>query len=805
MSLPQDLSYALRTLRKSPGFTLAAVLCFALGIGATTAMFSVVNAVLLRPLPFHEPDRVAGLWNHLTKMDLDWLGASAPEYLEYVERNSVFEQIAAYQMGFEVTIGGETGPESVVAGLATPSLFPLLGVKASAGRTFAAEEGVRGEDDVVLLSHGFWRRRFGGDPSVVGKKIDISGEPLLVIGVLPPAFRLEGEKEADIWAPLALDLTNLRPRRHRYLNVLGRLKDGVSLAQAQAGIEKIAREVEQEYPDVYQPQGRQVVLVPLQERMVSEVRPALLALLGAVALVLLISCVNVANLLLARATRRQGEIALRTALGADRLRLLRQVLAESTVLAVLGGAVGLLGASWALDLLVAIHPESIPRVDEIQLDGTVVAFAIALSLLTGLVFGMIPGIQLFRRELHPLLKEGGRATGGRGRLRNALVVSEIALAFVLLIGAGLLLESFRKAQRVDPGFEVDELLTLRVTLPYSQYREDSRAEGFYRSLLERIQALPGVEAAAMISNLPLSGQESLTGFLIEGRSLSPADGAPSADQRVVSAGYHQAMGIGLVQGRYFQEGDTAQSPRVALIDETLARRDWPGESPLGRRIQLGSGGDGPFLTIVGVVEHVRQHGLDRESRPQIYVPYPQSVLRSMALLVRTSGDPLSLASPVRSAVWELDPGQPVSEIRSMDEVMAESFAPRRFSTALLSSFSAIALLLASLGVYGVMAYNVAQRGREIGLRVAMGAQRSDVLRLIVGQGMSLTLIGLLAGGLGAVALTRFLASQLFGVGAHDPAVFTVGALSLAAIALLASFVPARRALRFDPVSVLKSE
>ncbi|HEX5720777.1 MAG TPA: ABC transporter permease [Thermoanaerobaculia bacterium] len=804
MSLHQDLSFSFRTLRKSPGFTLAAVLCFALGIGATTAMFSVVNAVLLRPLPFHEADRVVGLWNHLTKMDLDWLGASAPEYLEYVERNAVFEQIAAYHMGFEVTIGGEAGPESIIAGLSTPSLFPLLGVKAEAGRTFVPEEGVRGEDDVVLLSHGLWRRRFGGDRSVVGRKIEISGEPLTVVGVLPSAFHLEGE-EVDIWAPLAFDLANLRPRRQRYLNVLGRLKDGLSPAQAQAGIEKLVREVEQEYPEVYQPQGRQVVLVPLQERMVAEVRPALIALLGAVALVLLISCVNVANLLLARATRRQGEIALRTALGADRLRLLRQVLAESTVLAVLGGAVGLLGASWALGLLVAIHPESIPRVDEIQLDGTVVTFTVALSLLTGLAFGLIPGVQLFRREFHPLLKEGGRSTGGRGRLRNALVVSEVALAFVLLIGAGLLIESFRQAQRVDPGLEANELLTLRVTLPYSQYREDSRAEGFYRSLLERIEGLPGVEEAAMISNLPLSGQESLTGFLIEGRSLGPADGAPSADERVVSPGYHQAMGIGLVQGRYFQEGDTAQSARVALIDETLARRDWPGESPIGRRIQLGSGGDGPLLTIVGVVEHVRQHGLDRESRPQIYVPFSQGVLRSMSLLVRTSGDPLTLASSVRDAVWELDPGQPVSEIRSMEQVIDDSFAPRRFSTALLASFSAIALLLASLGIYGVMAYNVAQRGREIGLRVAMGAQRSDVLRLIVGQGMFLTLIGLLAGGLGAVALTRFLASQLFGVGAHDPAVFTVVALSLAAIALLASFVPARRALRFDPISILKSE
>lgn len=804
MSLYQDLSYSFRTLRKSPGFALAAVLCFALGIGATTAMFSVVNAVLLKPLPFHEPDRVVGLWNHLTKMDLEWLGASAPEYLEYVERNTLFEQIAAYYSGLGVTIRGEAGPESIVAGFSTPSLFPLLGVQAQVGRTFAPEEGVRGEDDVVLLGDGFWRRRFGADPSVVGRTIEISGEPLTVVGVLPPAFRLEGD-EVDIWAPLALDLANLRPRRHRYLNVLGRLKDGASLAQARAGIEKIAREVELEHPDVYQPQGRQVVLMPLQERMVLEVRPALIALLGAVALVLLIACVNVANLLLVRATRRQGEIALRTALGADRLRLLRQVLAESTVLAVLGGAAGLLIAYWSVAVLVAIHPESIPRVDEIRLDGTVVAFTVALSLLTGLVFGLIPGIQLFRRELHPLLKEGGRSMGGRGRLRNALVVSEVALAFVLLIGAALLIESFRRAQRVDPGFEADGLLTLRVTLPLSQYREDSRAEGFYRALLERIEGLPGVREAGMISNLPLSGQESLTGFLIEGRSLSPAEGAPSADQRVVSQGYHRTMGIGLVHGRYFQETDTAESAPVALIDETLASRYWPDEAPLGRRIQLGTGGEGPWWTIVGVVDHVRQHGLDRESRPQIYVPYSQRVLRSMALVVRTSGDPLLLAADVRRTAWDLDGGQPVSEIRSMEQVIAESFAPRRFSTALLVSFSAIALLLASLGVYGVMSYNVAQRGREIGLRVAMGAQRSDILRLIVGQGMVLTLGGLAAGGLGAAALTRFLASQLFGVGAQDPAVISLVALSLAAIALLASFLPARRALRFDPVSILRSE
>ncbi len=805
MSLAQNLTYSLRSLRKSPGFTAATLVCLTLGIGATSAMFTVAHSVLLAPLPYPQPDRIVGLWNHLTKMELYWLGASAPEYLEYVEQNQAFERIAAYYTGLNVTVRNAEGPESVPAAIASPDLFPLLGVKAVAGRTFLAGEGVHGNDNVVLLSHGFWRRWLGGNPAVVGTVLEVSGQPLTIVGVLPEDFRFAGD-DIEIWAPLALDPQDLPARRNRYLEIVGRLRDGISLEQAQARIASHARRIEAENLEVYRPQGRQVVLLPLKERMVAEVRPALAVLLGAVGLVLGIACVNVANLLLVRATRREGELAVRIALGATRPRVLGQVLTESAVLGLLGGVLGLLAAYWTVGLILAIHPEAVPRAHEIRLDGTVVAFTAALSLATGLAFGLMPALQLLNRNLQPLLKEGGRSLGAlRGRSRSALVICEIALAFVLLVGAGLLVESLRRARQVDPGFDPGGLLTARIALPFTTYRDETRVAAFFDGLLDRVEALPGVRGAAIVSVLPLSGADASASFVIQGWRNDRSEGLPSADEWVVSPGFHRTLGIPLREGRGFAASDGPQSQPVALIDETLARRHWPTGSPLGQRIQLGSSGAGPWLTIVGVVGHVKQAGLDKEARGQIYTPLAQVAARSVTLMVRASGDPLALAPGVRKAILEIDRAQPVFQIRTMEQVLAESFAPRRFSTALLGTFSAIALILAAVGIYGVMAYDVAQRSREIGLRVAMGAQSADVLRLVVGQGMILALAGLAAGGLGAVGLTRFLASQLFGVESHDPLVFAAVAAVLAAIGLLASYVPARRALRLDPVAVLKAE
>jgi putative ABC transport system permease protein len=806
MPLLRDLLHSFRTLRKSPGFFLATLACLAIGIGATSAMFTVVQAVLLRPLPYPEPERIVGVWNHLTRMDLAWMEASAPEYLDYVEQARSFQEIAGFYTGLTVTFRGEEGPEPLPAGIATPSLFRLLGARPILGRTFLPEEGQPGRDDVILLSHGFWQRHFGGDPGVLDKSLEVSGQPLRVVGVLPADFRFGGE--VDMWGPLAFDPQSLPSRRQRYLNVLGRLRDGLSLSQAQAEMESLAGRLQQQYPEVYEPQGWKLELVPLQERMVGEARPALLMLLGAVAFVLLIACANVANLLLVRATRRRGEIAVRTALGASWGQLLRQILAESCLLGLLGGIAGLGLAGLLLEILVAIQPEGLPRVHEIQLDAAAVLFTLGLALFTGLAFGIVPAFQILGRSLQPLLKEGGRSPGDRragGRLRSALVIGEIALAFVLLFGAGLLIESFRRAQAVDPGFDPDRLLTLRVSLPYSKYSESSRVASFQRQLLQQVEALPAVQGAGAVSILPLSGGEYMTSFRVEGLRSRPEEGLPSADLRIVSPEYHAVLEIPLREGRFLSAGDDAQSPPVCLVDQSLARRLWEGKSPLGRRIQLGSSGEGPWLAIVGVVGQVKQDGLERESRGQIYIPHAQRPERSMVLVVRTSGEPIQLAPAVRRAVLELDADQPISEIRPMEEVIAESMASRRFSTALLSAFSGIALLLASLGVYGVMAYSVAQRSREIGLRVALGAQPRNVLYLIVGRGMALAAFGLAVGGLCGLWLSRFLASQLFGVGSRDPILFLVSVLSLAAVALLASYLPARRALSLDPVSVLKSE
>ncbi|HVR95697.1 MAG TPA: ABC transporter permease [Thermoanaerobaculia bacterium] len=803
MSLLQDVRFSLRALRRNPVFAATAVLCLALGIGATTAIFAVVHAVVLAPLPYEDADRVVEVWNHLTRMDLPWQEASVPEYLDYVERNEVFSQLGGYAGGVTATVvdGGE--PEAVAAGYAAPGLFSLLGVRPHLGRVFLEEESTPGRDKVVLLSHGLWQRRFGADPGVVGRMIGVDGDRFLVVGVLPPEFRFP-DARVQLWEPLTIDRADLPPRRFRFLHVLGRLRDGTSLEQAQAGMEALAAELYREHPDLYPRQGWKVELVPVKEHMVRQVRPVLRLLLAGVCLLLLIACVNVANLLVVRAIGREGEITMRLALGAGRRRLMRQLVTESMVLGVCGGLLGLGLARGAVGLLVAARPEFLPRVEEIGIGGVPLAFSVLVSLATGLAFGLIPALQLFGRQLRTAVRRVG-ADPGRNLLRRVLVVAEVALAFVLLVCAGLMIRSFAAAQKVDPGFDASHVLTLRIGLDNLRYAEPAAILGFYGALERRIAALPGVREVGAVSILPLSGGESTTTFEVEGRGLPSGDDFPSADLRVVTAGYHRAMRIPLLAGRGFLPADDARSSPVVLVDEELARRYFPRQSPIGRRIRFGSSGQGPWLTIVGLARHTRQDGLDRESRGLVYLPHAQQQRQAMTVVLRSASDPSGLAGPVRQAVRELDPGQAVSEVRTMEQVMDESLAMRRLSVLLLGGFSAMAFTLAVVGIYGVMAFHVLQRRREIGLRMALGAQSRDVLRLIVGQGTGLVLLGLFLGLGGAAALVRFLSSLIFGVGVYDPVTYTVVTAALALAGLAASYLPARRALGLDPTLVLRSD
>jgi len=801
--LLQDLRFSLRALRRNPLFAVTAILCLALGIGTSTAIFAILHAVVLAPLPYEDADRVVEVWNHLTLMDLAWQKASVPEYLDYVERSEVFSRLGGYIDGITTTVtdGGE--PEAVAAGYATPSLFPLLGVRPHLGRTFLEEEASPGRGGVVLLSQGLWQRRFGADPGVVGRTIGLDGESYLVVGVLPRDFRFP-DARVQLWQPLTINRAQLPLRRYRVLHVLGRLRDGVSLEQAQAGMEALSAELYREHPDIYPRQGWKVELAPVKEQMVSQVRPVLRLLLAGVFLLLLIACVNVANLLVVRAIGREGEIAVRLALGAGRRRLARQLVTESLVLGVSGGLLGLAIARAAVGLLVAARPEFLPRVEEVRIGGVPLAFSLFVSLATGLAFGLVPALQLFGRRLRTAIRAVG-SDPGRNLLRRVFVVAEVALAFVLLVGAGLMIRSFAAAQRVDPGFDARDVLTLRINLSYRRYTEPAAVAAFYGALERRLAELPGVRGVGAVSILPLSGGERVGAFEIEGRGLPSGEDLPSSDLRVATAGYHRAMRIPLLAGRGFSPADDAQAPQVAVIDDELARRYFPGQSPVGRRIRPGSFGDQPWATIVGVVGQTRQAGLDHESRGVIYMPHAQQPRPAMTIVLRSASDPSGLAGPIRQAVREIDPIEAVSEVRTMEQVMDGSLAMRRLSALLLGGFSAMAFVLAVVGIYGVMAFNVLHRRREIGLRVAIGAQSRDVLRLIVGQGTGLVLLGLLLGLGGAVALGRFLASLIFGVGVYDPVTYVTVTAALALAGLFASYLPARRALRLDPTLALRPD
>ena len=801
-TLWQDLRYGVRMLWKAPGFTSIAVFALALGVGANTAIFSVVNAVVLRPLPFPDAERLVWFDGAHPARGVTESSLSMPDYLDWRKQADAFENTTAFVEGSAILSGEDAEPERVPRGVVTASFFPTVGVSPMLGRALAPEDELSGSELVAVLSYGLWQRRFGANPNVVGSKLTLSGRTVTIVGVMPAGF--DYPARAQVWSPLKTGGDDEK-RDNRYLSVLARLKPTATLAAAQAQIDTLSGRLGQQYPETNG--GWTARLTGLQERMTSGVRTSLLLLFGAVGFVLLIACANVANLLLARATARRKEIALRTALGAGRLRIIRQLLTESLLLACLGGAAGLILSLFLTDLLVAISPADVPRLDEIRLDARVLGFTVGVVSLVGLLFGLAPAVQASKTDLNEALKEGGRSsTEGRNRLRSLLVVSEVALSLLLLVGAGLLIKSFVLLRDVHPGFDTRNVLTMRISLPAARYAEPKQQANFYRELMERTSALPGVEAAGATLSLPLGGSNFSVGrsFIREGRPLVTEE-SQDTDYFVATPDYFKAMRIPLKTGRTFTERDTAETPPVVVVNESLARRIFPGEDPIGKRLTVWR--DEKFAReIVGIVSDVKSGRLDAEVNSQIYVPHAQDAgWGGLSLAVRTKGEAEALSAGVRGAVLAIDKNLPVYDIKTMDDVLSASVANNRLVMLLFSVFALFALLLATVGIYGVMAYSVAQRTHEIGIRMALGAQAPDVLRLIVGQGMMLALIGVGVGLFGAFALTRVMASQLYGVSATDPLTFAIVALMLAIVALAACYIPARRAMRVDPMVALRYE
>jgi putative ABC transport system permease protein len=782
---------------KYPGFTLAAVLTLVLGIGANTAIFSVVNAVLLRPLPYPQPEQLVSLRSQ----------ESLPDLEDIKEQSRSFEALGGAVMQPQ-DFTGEAEPLQVQAALVNADLFKALGAEPALGRVISAEEEREGAERVVVLSHGFWLRHFGGDRNVIGRQIPLSGNNYTVVGVMRSDFSMPMETP-DVW--LALRVANPLAagiRGVHFLRTYLRLKPGVTLAQAQTELDGINDRLAQAYPEENKERTRR--LVSLHERITGEVRPALLILFGAVGLVLLVACANFSSLLLARSAARQQELAIRAALGAVRGRLVRQVLTESLLLALLGGAGGLVLAMWGVDLLMALKPADLPLVAAVSIDGRVLAFTFGVSVLTGVVFGLVPALSSSRLDLNDVLKEGGRGGAGgvlRQRVRSLLVVSEMALALMLLIGAGLLIKGFWRLRSVDPGFRPDNLLTMRIELPESRYKEIPRQTQFRETLLGRLNSLPGVQAA-MVSELPLSGDQLTHNFVIDGRPPLAPGTEPELNVRSIGGDYFRTMNIPVIQGRDLTAQDRTDAPMVGLVNETFVRQYFPDESAVGKRIRWVHGEEPQWMTIVGVVGDVKHFGLNQPEEPAFYYSYfqsDQSWKRWMYLVVRSNEDLSPLAGQVKSEVWSVDKLLPVTKVKTMTEVMSASIAGQRFNLTLMSVFAVTALLLAAVGIYGVIAFSVAQRSHEIGIRIALGAQARDVLRLVVGQGLKLALIGIGLGLLGAYAVTRLMQSLLFGVSATDPATFAVIAALLAVVALLASYIPARRATRVDPMVSLRYE
>jgi predicted permease len=798
-TLLQDIRYGVRMLVKNRSFTAVAVLALALGIGANTAIFSVVNSVLLRPLAFQDPDKLVRVEEHHAAWGHS-AGLTFATYIDATARCRSLQNLSAYRTwNFNLTDEGE--PEQASGSLVTANFFAGLGVQPLLGRTFHHNEDQPGNDKVVVIGHGLWQRRFGADPNAIGKTIKVNDERHTIIGVMPRGFLFP--EQSDLWTPLVVDTLKANRRAH-LLRVIGRLQPGATAEQARGELAAIAAQIDEQNPGV--DPDLTFNLIGLHEQLVAPVRSALFVLFGAVGFVLLIACTNVANLLLARNATREKELAIRAALGAGQLRLIRQLLTESLMLALLGGLLGFLFARWGVALIIASSPGDIPRLDEVSIDGRVLLFTFAASLLTGMLFGLVPALQSAKVDLNTALKEGARRSSGttRHRLRRYLVVAEIALALVLLIGAGLLINSFKRLLDVDPGFNPQNVLTMQLYLPGSQDGMDQQKTAFLSQALERIRTIPGVESAGLANCLPITGGPN-TDFEIIGRPVPDIGDEPSADIRIIDTDYFRALKIPLRQGRWFTERDTARAPQVMVINETMARRFWPGEDALGKRVTMKDWGDPLTGEIIGVVGDVKANGLDTETGSMIYWPHTQFPTGFNRVVIRTTSDPSNLIAAVKHQVWSVNKNQPIADIKSMEQVLAASVARRRFNMALLGGFAVIALLLASVGIYGVMSYTVTQRTREIGIRMALGAARRDIIRMVMQQGVSLALLGIGAGLVGALALTRLLSSLLFGVSATDPITFITISLILTGVALGACFVPARRATKVDPMIALRYE
>jgi len=823
--LIQDLRYGARMFLKRPAFTLIAIITLALGIGANSAIFSVVNAVLLRPLPFPQPERLAMVNTTNLARGVGNFGTSMPDFRAWRERTRSFEKMAAFS-STNFNISGSTEPERVTGARASADLFGVLGVAPERGRVFTGEEETFGKHRVVILSEGLWQRRFGDQASLTDQTMALNGEQYAIVGVMPRAFQFP-DPTVVLWIPLAVaDGSEYNTRGNYWLSVVGRLKSGIAASQAQAELDGVFRQLEQE-DTLFGGFGTQVI--SLHESTVGGVQTALFVLLAAVALVLLIACANVANLLLARAAARQREIAIRTAMGAGRGRLIRQLLTESLLLGLAGAALGLLLAVWGVDVLVGLGP-NVPRLGEIGIDRSVLGFTLGLAILTSVIFGLVPALQSSKADLNETLKESGRsATGGvrRRRLGSALVVAEVALSFVLLVGAGLMINSLVRLQRVNPGFRTDRLLSMRISLPSTKYAQErpELTAGFFQQLIERVKTLPGVEAAGVTSALPLTNSGWGKLFTLEDRTPPKSlDDVPNVQYRQVSPDYLSTLAIPIIKGRAFSEHDTRDALPVAVINETLARQYFENADPIGKRLFLGPpeelvppgilppGFKFQHFTIVGVIGDVRHNGLNQPLLPEIYTLHEQELAakfanpsNSMSLAVRTSVEPSSLVGAIRHQVQELDREQPIDGVATMEELLATSLSQSRFSTLLLGVFAGVALILAAVGLYGVMAYRVEQRTHEIGIRLALGAQSGDVLKLVVRQGLMLAIAGIAIGFGAALIITRVMTSLLYGVTATDPFTFAIIPVVLTGAALAASFIPARRAMKVDPMIALRYE
>ena len=820
-TLLADIRYALRSFRKTPGFIAVVALSLAIGIGACTSLFSIANALLLRPLPYKDADRLVILWNRSPGLNItqDWF--STAQYFDIKNGHRGLEQVAL-AIGGNDNLTGNGEPERVGTIHVSSNLLPMLGEKAAMGRLFIADEDVKGAAPTALLSYGMWTRRYGSDPQIVGKSIQVNGISREVAGVLPKSFSLprevmptlDGAEQADILLPLPLAPDAARIRDHEDYNIIGKLRPGVSARAAQAEMDTITARLRHDYPAVYPPNGGLTFgVVPLLEQVVGDARYSLFVLLGAVGFVLLIACANVANLQLSRAVSRQKEIAVRAALGAGRGRILRQLFTESVLLALGGGALGILFSFVCVHWVHVLGPKSVPRLASIGVDGEALLFTVALCVFSGILFGLAPAWRATQIDLHSTLKDAGRGSAGagsvwgRGRnLRRMLVISEMALSVVLLIGAGLLIRSFARLLHVSPGFNPENVLTVELSMSGPKYKDEAAILAVYHQLWERLEALPGVTAAGAVTSLPLSEMYAWGPIVIEGRTPPPGEQFINADQRIAGGDYFQAMEIPLRSGRFFSASDTEEKPRVAVIDEFMAREYWPHEDPLGKRIRFGGlDDDGKWITIVGVVGRIKQYTLDTDSRIAFYLPQTQYPSRSMNVVLRSRGDPAGLTAAVAEAIHGLDADLPLYNVRTMEHRLDESLARRKFSMALLTAFAGFALALATIGVYGVIAYLVNQGTRELGIRIALGASQRNILGLVLRQGMSLALTGVAVGVVAALALTRLMQTLLFGVKATDALTFAAIPLVLVSIALLTSLIPARRAARIDPMVSLRNE